>query len=119
MWQASVYLADHLPRPLVGKRVLELGAAAGLPGLVTAFGIKGDEPEVVVLSDYPDEGILAQLKANVELNGGESGVRVEVVGHAWGTEDGLGDKFDVVLAADVLWMEEMHEALCTTLGMRP
>ncbi|KAG8732797.1 hypothetical protein FRC11_010922 [Ceratobasidium sp. 423] len=115
VWQASVYLADHLPRPLRGKRVLELGAAAGLPGIVSAFGDPNDKPERVVLSDYPDEGILFQLRENAELNRGSSRVQVDVKGHAWGSTIGLKDTFDVVLAADVLWMENMHEALCDTL----
>ncbi|CAE7121396.1 unnamed protein product [Rhizoctonia solani] len=116
VWQASVYLADHLPRPLDGKKVLELGAAAGLPGIVSAFGDPDDRPESVVLSDYPDQGILAQLGENVEANQGASRVQVDVQGHAWGSRMGLRGKFDVVLAADVLWMENMHEALCDTLN---
>lgn len=120
VWQAAVYLADNLPRPLGGKRVLELGAAAGLPGIVGAFGARDDMPERVVLSDYPDEGILSQLRENVAANRGESRVRVDVVGHAWGTECGLGgERFDIIMAADVLWMEEMHEAFCATLGRDP
>ncbi|CCO28928.1 hypothetical protein BN14_02928 [Rhizoctonia solani AG-1 IB] len=108
-------MADHLPRPFKGKKVLELGAAAGLPGIVSAFGDADDEPGAVVLSDYPDKGILARLEENVEANRRTSRVVVKVEGHAWGSADGLRDKFDVVLAADVLWMEHMHEALCKTL----
>ncbi|KAB5592519.1 Histone acetyltransferase [Ceratobasidium theobromae] len=116
VWQAAVYLADNLPRPLGGKRVLELGAAAGLPGIVGAFGARDDMPERVVLSDYPDEGILSQLRENVAANRGKSRVRVDVVGHAWGTECGLGgERFDIIMAADVLWMEEMHEAFYRAL----
>ncbi|CAE6441751.1 unnamed protein product [Rhizoctonia solani] len=115
VWQASVFLADHLPRPLNGKKVLELGAAAGLPGIVSAFGDPDDRPARVVLSDYPDEGILQQLRENATANRGASRVQVDVQGHAWGSSMGLKDKFDVVLAADVLWMENMHEALCDTL----
>jgi predicted nicotinamide N-methyase len=118
VWQAAVYMADHLPRPFKGKKVLELGAAAGLPGIVSAFGDADDEPGAVVLSDYPDKGILARLEENVEANRRTSRVVVKVEGHAWGSADGLRDKFDVVLAADVLWMEHMHEALCKTLGER-
>ncbi|KAF8717677.1 MYST (SAS MOZ) family, partial [Rhizoctonia solani] len=115
VWQAAVYMADHLPRPLKGKTVLELGAAAGLPGIVSAFGDREDEPERVVLSDYPDKGILARLEENVEANKRSSRVKMVVEGHAWGSADGLRERFDVVLAADVLWMEDMHEALCETL----
>ncbi|GAB1521924.1 hypothetical protein RhiTH_005023 [Rhizoctonia solani] len=115
VWQAAVYMADHLPRPLKGKTVLELGAAAGLPGIVSAFGDREDEPERVVLSDYPDKGILARLEENVEANKRTSRVKTVVEGHAWGSADGLRERFDVVLAADVLWMEDMHEALCETL----
>ncbi|KAG8748277.1 hypothetical protein FRC10_007667 [Ceratobasidium sp. 414] len=118
VWQAARYLADHLPPDLDGKRVLELGAAAGLPGIVVAFGSKA-EPLSVVLSDYPDPGILRQLEENIDANRGDSRVRVDVRGHCWGIGDALtelgGRRFDVVMAADVLWKEEMHEALCRTL----
>lgn len=118
VWQAARYLADNLPRDMKGKRVLELGAAAGLPGIIAAFG--GVEPECVVLSDYPDPGILKQLEENVVVNRGESRTLVEVHGHCWGSEEALdelgGERFDVVMAADILWKEEAHEALCETLG---
>ncbi|KAF8606627.1 hypothetical protein BDV93DRAFT_469174, partial [Ceratobasidium sp. AG-I] len=117
VWQAARYLADNLPSDLRGRRVLELGAAAGLPGIVAAFG--GVEPECVVLSDYPDPGILKQLEENARLNRGESKVRVRVCGHCWGSEEALeelgGERFDVVMAADILWKDEAHEALCKSL----
>jgi nicotinamide N-methyltransferase len=120
VWQAARYLADHLPPDLEGKRVLELGAAAGLPGIVAAFGGEA-RPKCVVLSDYPDAGILRQLEENIGSNRGDNDTRVEVRGHCWGAGDALeelgGERFDVVMAADILWKEEMHEALCQTLGM--
>ncbi|KAG8706219.1 hypothetical protein FRC09_002519 [Ceratobasidium sp. 395] len=118
VWQASRYLADHLPPDLDGKRVLELGAAGGLPGIMVTFGGNA-KPLSVVLSDYPDPGILKQLEENVESNRGDSRAQIEVRGHCWGGADALeelgGKRFDVVMAADVLWKEELHEALCQTL----
>ncbi|QRV75054.1 methyltransferase domain protein [Ceratobasidium sp. AG-Ba] len=105
VWQAARYLADNLLPDLKGKRVLELGAAAGLPGIVAI----GHGPRSVVLSDYPDPGILKRLEENVKANWEDHGVDIKAL------EELGGERFDVVMAADVLWKQEMHEALCRTL----
>lgn len=67
--------------PVTGESVLELGAGAGLPGILAAL----EGAELVVLSDYPSPVILANLRRNVNENipkNMQSKVKVE--GHVWG-----------------------------------
>lgn len=118
IWRSSLYLSDHLPEAQ-GRVVLELGAGSGLPGLTCA---REGHPTKVVLSDYPDPNIMQALQRNVDQNGLVD--RVQVVGHAWGDEGSLKsllrppyqDGFDLIIGADILWMNEQHENLCRTLG---
>ena len=44
----SEYLQKH---PMTGRRVVELGAGAGLPGIIAAL----QDADKVLLTDYPDE----------------------------------------------------------------
>lgn len=69
---------------------VELGAGTGLPSLVAArVGAKQ-----VVVTDYPDPGILRTLEKNVALqqrrgdcgNGGEMSPEISVAGLEWGNE---------------------------------
>lgn len=75
-WQASVSIANHLiarPDALAlrspGAPVLELGAGAGLLSLVCGRlmdqGVGGDRGRKVLATDV-DEGVLLNLRANVE-----------------------------------------------------
>ena len=66
-WNTSRVLSDYLLRnPSIyrKKTVLELGAGAGLPGLVSA--VSG--AEAVVITDYPDHQLVDNLRWNVECN---------------------------------------------------
>lgn len=67
LWLAGVYLADLLSLGEIdvgeGSRVAELGAGAGLPGIVAAR--RGAE---VVSSDWGDPAILSTLHDNFERN---------------------------------------------------
>ncbi|KAJ7066510.1 putative methyltransferase-domain-containing protein [Mycena amicta] len=116
VWVASRFLAEHihhldLPAHISpGKRVklLELGASAGLPGIVIAKTY----PELsVVVSDYPDELLIETLDANVVCNNVSSNCRA--VPYGWGSDPSElflpdGQKFDIVIAADTLWNPEFH-----------
>lgn len=68
--------------------VIELGAGSALPSLLLA--IHPDPPALVVVTDYPDDGILGNLQKNVENNKAHSQTdcRVECVGFEWGTAAG-------------------------------
>ena len=61
--------------------MLELGAGAGLPGILAAL----QGAEMVVLSDYPSSSLLANLQRNVDENVPfHLQSRVAVEGHIWG-----------------------------------
>lgn len=73
----------HNPFNPKGKSVCELGAGTGLPSLVCArLGA-----QQVVVTDYPDEGILRTLKENAQSQKEET-IRVE--GLMWGNVEQEG-----------------------------
>ncbi|KAJ7781995.1 hypothetical protein DFH07DRAFT_865065 [Mycena maculata] len=131
VWAASRFIADHLeflalPTHLTrcppGNRVkiLELGAAAGLPSIVLAKKF----PEIsITVSDYPDADLIRTLTDNVAANGVSLNCRA--VPYGWGSDPSVlflsddNEKFDVVFAADTLWNPDFHglfiEALQLTL----
>lgn len=47
-----------------GKRICELGAGAGLPSIIAGLAGAGQ----VVVTDYPDEQLVANLAYNLDLN---------------------------------------------------
>lgn len=102
-------LADHLP-DAKGKRILELGAGSGLPGICAARHLDAR----VTLSDYPDPNILLTLKNNTLRN--DLAHRVNVVGHIWGEDASELGVYDVIIAADTLWMPAQHTNFCMTLS---
>jgi len=123
VWISAVFLADHLQlldldryRHLHKIRVLELGAGAGLPGILLA---KTRDDVEVVLSDYPDEELIDALNQNVASNVSDGSVHV--VPYDWTTGDiapfhALSpDGFDVIIAADTLWNVDLHGAFLQSL----
>jgi predicted nicotinamide N-methyase len=95
VWPSARILAERLaPMPGAGQSLLELGCGVGLPSLVAAAaGFK------VLATDYYAEA-LEFTEANAERNG-LAGVDTRLVD--WRRlPDDLG-RFDVILAADVLY----------------
>ena len=155
-WRAGMLLADliystsqvatwdesHLLLNLRDKRVLELGAGTGLPGIMAAqeqaSSTRTDaqarmmRAQQVVLSDYDEAELITRLKVNVKTNTLHCMTKTSGVGHIWGQDvsdlldillptphsppSDLPLKFDVVLLADCLWDRLSHAALLKTLG---
>ncbi|KAJ7281413.1 putative methyltransferase-domain-containing protein [Mycena rebaudengoi] len=124
IWAASRFLADHIEYLQLesylnsGKRVklLELGAAAGLPSIAIAQR----HPQLhVTVSDYPDAELMRTLSQNVSDNGVSANCRA--VPYGWGSDPsalfsaGDTELFDVVIAADTLWNPEFHALFIATL----
>lgn len=66
---------------MAGKSVLELGAGAGLPGIISTL----QDADIVVLSDYESPKVIENLRRNVQDNIPSKLLpRVEVEGHIWG-----------------------------------
>lgn len=101
LWPAAIALAHEIAsRDVSGKRILELGAGTGLPGIVAA-SLGAD----VVQTDKHDVAMYV-AKKNAERNG----VTVEHREGDWTawTDDA---RYDVILASDVLYGKDMHPHL--------
>ncbi|QLL35026.1 hypothetical protein HG536_0H04020 [Torulaspora globosa] len=130
LWNAGIYTAKHLDDnvPLVkNKTVLELGAAAGLPSLVSSLvGAKK-----VVCTDYPDADLLQNIQFNVDnviFRGEEvaEGSRLQrnivVEGYIWGNDylplqkhiGGENSKFDLIILSDLVFNHTEHHKLLRT-----
>ncbi|GAA5901319.1 hypothetical protein JCM6882_007746 [Rhodosporidiobolus microsporus] len=126
VWSAGLRMADVLAEGKVkveGEDVLELGAGAGIPGLMAArMGARR-----VVLSDYDDPALIANLKSNISLAFPDSSKvedRLCALGHTWGEEASLqallaanwASRFSHILLADTLWYSEGHTLLLSSLA---
>jgi len=90
LWPAATALAEALP-VLDGLRVCELGCGLGLPALVAAA--RGAE---VTATDWASDAI--EL---LRLNAARNGLRVRAELRDW--REPWGERFDLLLAADVLY----------------
>jgi predicted nicotinamide N-methyase len=108
IWPAGVELARHVAGlDLTGLAVLELGCGLGLPSMVAA--LRGAR---VTATDWSPEAIAA-LRANAARNG----AAITAVVHDWRDIGALsGARFDVVLAADVLYEERNARPLLHTIA---
>lgn len=116
LWQAALELCAHLDthpawaeRDFHGLRVLELGAGTGLAGMYAAR-----RGATVLCTDLAV--MLPVLQANVDLNFARGG-NISVAEYCWGTDAArLGGPFDVVLAADCVYLEAAFEPLLASLA---
>lgn len=115
---------------MANRTVLELGAGAGLPSLVSAIlGAKK-----VVVTDYPDPDLVTNLWQNIDtcalLADGQKeggGKRIVAEGYCWGADVGAltahlprgaalpPSGFDVLILADLLFNHSEHVKLVSTL----
>ncbi|AAS54774.1 AGR284Wp [Eremothecium gossypii ATCC 10895] len=126
LWNSAIYTARHLdahPEQVVGRCVLELGAAGALPSLVA--GLLGARQ--VVATDYPDADLVGNIQYNVDhvIYGGKpptEAPHVAVEGYIWGNDYGPLRRhlppgqtgFDLVLLSDLVFNHTEHHKLLQT-----
>lgn len=110
---------------VANKEVLELGAGTALSGIIASLM----NAKRVVITDYPAEEVLENIRKNVSQNIDERRKRkteaagiaeIQVCGHEWGV---LHDTFSVdnkeafstLLVADCLWMPWQHGNLLKSI----
>ncbi len=119
LWASSVYLAIRVltePELVSGKRVLEVGAGIGLPGVAAA---KACAREVVISDLAPQALAAARITARENGFQNDSRVRFELLDlYEPRAELGL---FDIVLAGDVLFESRLLQPLllCAKAMLKP
>ncbi|CAN6671458.1 protein N-terminal and lysine N-methyltransferase EFM7 [Trichomonascus vanleenenianus] len=126
LWNASIvtanYIDTHREDLITNKRVLELGAAAGLPSLVAALSASH-----VVVTDYPDLDLLENLNYNAALlkEQTQKELPISVIGHIWGYDatellttpsptNGSTGKFDFIILSDLIFNHSQHDNMLKT-----
>ncbi|KAK6204992.1 uncharacterized protein RJT21DRAFT_12371 [Scheffersomyces amazonensis] len=139
LWNAGIFTADYLDKNAVdlvkNKKILELGAASGLPGLVSAL----NDAKLVVSTDYPDPDLLSHIQYNFDLLNEQYKGQLSkyiVKGYIWGNNVGPilypkeeedkelsdkeisevedEDKFDLIILSDLVFNHTEHHKLLTT-----
>jgi predicted nicotinamide N-methyase len=91
LWPAATALAAALPGTLAGVRVVELGCGLGVPSLVAAA--RGAD---VTALDWAEDAV-----SLLEQNAARNGLALTAAVHDW--REPLGARFDLAIAADVLY----------------
>jgi EEF1A N-terminal glycine/lysine methyltransferase len=91
LFSPALVIAERIERCLLSvsdKTVLELGAGAALPSLLSTILPLSDAPKLVVVTDYPDAAIMGNVERNVKENAAlaNSGVDIRPVGYEWGAD---------------------------------
>jgi len=106
LWESAVALAQELeqrPRLVAGRRVLELGAGVGLPGLVARrLGAR------VHQTDKAEDAL--RVAARNERENGLSGVERFLADWTHWTH---AERYDVIIGADIFYETAMHSALAS------
>lgn len=126
LWQAGRIISKYFEENqslVANKTVLELGAGAGLPSLVSA--ICGASQ--VVVTDYPDIDLVQNLQHNIDhCNLLPEKKNIAALGYLWGASpDALLAElpkqidgnvgFDVLILADLLFNHSEHAKLVSTV----
>ena len=110
LWPSGIALAETIaPLPLAGSRVLELGCGLGLPSLVAAA-----RGAVVVATDWAADAISLLAR-----NAARNAVELNAVVADWRDSSALPPgRFDLILAADVLYEDRNAAPLLAMLSDR-
>ncbi|KAL2867301.1 putative nicotinamide N-methyltransferase Nnt1 [Aspergillus lucknowensis] len=129
LWNAgrisSEYIESNAPTLITGKDVLEIGAAAGVPSIVSA--IMG--ARTVVMTDYPDPDLVNNMQRNADTSAAliptDPPSSLYVTGYKWGSdvepllgylpEESRTTGFDVLIMADVVYSYREHGNLVKTM----
>ncbi|KAJ7204840.1 hypothetical protein GGX14DRAFT_646547, partial [Mycena pura] len=127
LFSPALFLAERIERGLLqadGLNVVELGAGSALPSLL--LSTVSAPPASVVVSDYPDSGILGNLTKNVERNKHlvSPGCTVQCCGYEWGADvapllalSGRPDhKYDLIILSDLLHFHSSHSVLISSMN---
>ncbi|KAJ7108705.1 hypothetical protein C8R44DRAFT_714024 [Mycena epipterygia] len=121
LFSPGLFLAERIERglfPTHNMNVIELGAGCALPSLL--MSTVATPPAEIVVTDYPDPGILGNLVRNVERNNHlvSPGCTVRCCGYEWGTDvapllayTGTTNGYDVVILSDLLHFHSSHAVL--------
>ena len=118
IWNSSVILASFLKNKnienylqLENKTILEIGAGAGICGLVCATN---EKVKKVIISDR-DPGCLKLIEKNLELNFRKVIYeKIEIAPLDWSNLDELTkfkDSFDVLIGSDIIYSLSMIDGL--------
>ncbi|XP_046659695.1 methyltransferase-like protein 22 [Homalodisca vitripennis] len=119
VWRGALLLADyvlHNAQALSQSTVLELGSGVGLTSIVTSLVARR-----VICTDVDLGGILNLITANIELNAELVRAPVSVMALDFFQEDwseeltAVVGQTDLVLAADVIYDNDLTEAFVKTL----
>lgn len=122
LWNAGIFTANYIdqhPDLVQGKRVIELGAAAGLPSIICGL----NSPEKVICTDYPDPDLLNNIQYNIDHCPHLPKGIVQTRGFIWGNnkltiynvdtiaEIPDSDKFDLIILLDLVFNHSEHSKL--------
>ncbi|PWY87503.1 nicotinamide N-methyltransferase Nnt1 [Aspergillus heteromorphus CBS 117.55] len=125
LWNAgrtsSHYIEERASTLIEGKDVLEIGAAAGVPSIVSA--IVG--ARTVVMTDYPDPDLVENMRHNATSSASQiaNPSSLHVDGYKWGDSveplfaclPAGATGFDVLIMADVVYSHAQHPNLIKTM----
>ena len=116
VWEAAIQLSNLIVNGKIdvkGKYVIELGAGAALPAIISALA----SAKLVLATDYDSKPIVDNMIKNIEKNIKEYN-NIRSLGVTWGVtpaekifELSENERFDCILLADTLWLGDQHVAL--------